>query len=163
LAFTAAVATATALVFGILPALTAAPPALGLRDADRAATVGGGRAPRPPAPGHPEGAPSPGLLVRPPLPLRGPHAHPDRAPGLGARRRWRVTVGLPGTGSWTPAGRAAFYRRVVDELRASAAIEAAGGVTRLPLGSGNSSRDVVMEGRKDPLHVDLRIATPGYL
>src|SRR5262249_10889354 len=60
------------------------------------------------------------------------------------------------------ARRGAFYDAALARLAAAPDVEAAGGVSRLPLAGGNSSRDVMVDGRTDSLQPDLRVASAGY-
>jgi putative ABC transport system permease protein len=163
LAFTFGVAAVTALAFGVLPALAQGDPASHLHDGGRGATGGSGRVRVRSVLVAAEVALSLVLLVGAGLLVRSLRAVEEIDPGFGARTALSTSVFLPAARYPDATSRARFYREVVDHLRAAPVIEAAGAVTRLPLGSGDSTRGVMVDGRDKEIDAGLRIATPGYL
>ena len=160
LAFTTLVALGTALLFGILPALSrrAAPESLSDRTATtdarrgrlRAVLLGG------------EVALSLVLLVGAGLLVRSLVELASVDPGFRARTALTAEVSLPAQRYPEPEQRAQFHARLVETLRAIPGVEAAGAVSRVPLSRGNSSRTVNLDDGRD-LDADLRVVTPGYL
>jgi putative ABC transport system permease protein len=73
-------------------------------------------------------------------------------------------VNLPAAKYGDPAARIRFVDAVMERLRARADVDGVGAVSRLPLSSGNSGRDIDFEraGKAEQLHADLRVATPDY-
>ncbi len=64
-----------------------------------------------------------------------------------------------------PEQRADLYERSLDSLAAIPGVETVGGVNRLPLSGGNSSREIIIDGRPQmnpSPSADFRTVTPGY-
>jgi putative ABC transport system permease protein len=82
-------------------------------------------------------------------------------PGFDPRHLLVFSVGLPSTS--TPDQQDAFYRQVVEHLQTLPGAVSVGGVSRLPLAGGNSSRSFTVPGstRKD-YSADIRVSTPDY-
>src|SRR5262249_33268197 len=163
LAFTGVVAILTALVFGIVPAFTAGPPAEHLHDAARTATGSGQRTRLRSILVGLEVALSLVLLVGAGLLVRSLVALERVDPGFGARTALTAEISLPPTRYPDVDSRARFYHAVLERLIAAPGVEAAGEITRLPLGSGQSSRSVVLQGHSQPIAPALRIISPGSL
>ena len=164
IAFTAAVAGLTAIVFGVLPALTAGAPAKNLSEAGRGATEGqAGVRLRSVLIGL-EIALSLVLLVGASLLVRSLAALEDVDPGFGARTALSADIWLPSARYPDEPARSRFYHDVLVRLGSSSAIEAAGAVSRLPLAPGGSSRTIdIIGGSVEGFDADLAIITPGYL
>ena len=163
LAFTAALALATAVVFGIVPALQVDAPAEALKEAGRTGTGGVRRARLRSALVVVEVALAlvlligAGLLVRSFVGLQ----HVD--PGFEAAGVMTADLWLPPAKYPEKAQQAAFFHEVVRRLSAAPGVEAAGDVSRLPLSRGNSTRSVQPQGNPDKnVDADYRIASPAY-
>ncbi len=81
-------------------------------------------------------------------------------PGFNPNRLLVFSVGLPT--SSTPAEQDQFYREVVSRLEATAGVESAAAVSRLPLSGGNSSRSFNLPGDSKEYEADIRVSTPNY-
>ncbi|MFL5440787.1 MAG: ABC transporter permease [Myxococcales bacterium] len=163
LAFTASLAVATAVVFGVLPALHASAPADAMREAGRAGTAGRRRARLRSALIVAEVALALVLLIAAGLMLRSFERLSRVDPGFDSSN---VTVGdiwLP-QAKYPDAGRQArFYASLVRALSSAPGVISAGTVSRLPLSGGNSSRDVGFPDAPDKMvSADYRIASAGY-
>jgi putative ABC transport system permease protein len=163
LAFTAGLALATALVFGVVPALQSGAPAEALKEAGRTGTGGIHRARLRSALVVVEVALALVLLIGAGLLLRS-FARLQRVdPGF-------EPAGVMTADLWLPAGKypekaqqAAFFREVVRRVSSAAGVEAAGNVSRLPLSRGNSTRSLQPLGSPDKnVDADYRLASPGY-
>ena len=162
-AFTAAVAALTAIVFGLVPALTAGAPATNLSDAGRGATGGSARGRIRSILIGMEVALSLVLLVGAGLLVRSLAAIEEVDPGFAARTALSADIWLPSARYGDDAARAGFFRGVLDHLASSPTIEAAGAVSRLPLAPGGSSRTIdIIGGAIEGFDADLAIITPGY-
>jgi putative ABC transport system permease protein len=163
LAFTAGLAVATAVVFGVLPALQGSAPADAMREAGRAGTAGRRRARLRSALIVAEVALALVLLIGAGLMLRSFARLSSVDPGFDPSS---VTVG----DVWLPQGKypdvarqAAFYARLVRALSTAPGVTSAGAVSRLPLSGGNSSRDAGFPDAPDKMvAADYRIASDGY-
>jgi putative ABC transport system permease protein len=163
LAFTAALALATAVVFGIVPAFQVDAPAEAMKEAGRTGTGGVRRARLRSALVVVEVALAlvlligAGLLVRSFVRLQ----HVD--PGFDPAGVMTADLWLPPAKYPEKAQQAGFFREVVRRLSAAPGVEAAGAVSRLPLTRGNSTRSVQPLGNPDKnVDADYRIASPAY-
>jgi predicted permease len=88
-------------------------------------------------------------------------------PGFKASNVMTMEVSLPRAKYPEPAQRAEFFTRVVAMLEANPLIEAAGGATNLPLSNTNMSfgfyRQHMIPGKDAPLTANVRGVTSGYL
>ena len=143
LAFTAGLALATAVIFGLLPALHVDAPAEALKEAGHTGTGSAHRARLRSA------------LVR-------SFARLQRVdPGFEPAGVMTADLWLPGTKYPQKAQQAAFFREVVRRVSAAPGVEAAGDVSRLPLTRGNSTRSVQPPGSPDKnVDADYRLASP---
>jgi predicted permease len=86
-------------------------------------------------------------------------------PGFRAENLLTMQVSLPQRIN-TPDARRAFYRQLFEKLEALPGVVAAGGTTRLPLGSTNVTTRVIVEGRSvapgDLPEVEFRRAVHNY-
>ena len=163
LAFTAGLALATAVIFGLLPALHVDAPAEALKEAGHTGTGSAHRARLRSALVVAEVALAlvlqigAGLLVR-------SFARLQRVdPGFEPAGVMTADLWLPGTKYPQKAQQAAFFREVVRRVSAAPGVEAAGDVSRLPLTRGNSTRSVQPPGSPDKnVDADYRLASPGY-
>jgi putative ABC transport system permease protein len=163
LAFTAGLALATAVVFGLVPALEIDAPAEALKEAGRTGTGSIRRARLRSALVVAEVALSLVLLIGAGLLVRS-FARLQRVdPGFEPAGVMTADLWLAGAKYPEKAQQAAFFREVVGRLSASPGVEAAGDVSRLPLTRGNSTRSVQPLGSPDKnVDADYRIASPGY-
>jgi putative ABC transport system permease protein len=81
-------------------------------------------------------------------------------PGFNPDHLLVFSLGLPS--SSTPAQQDQFYREVVNRLEATAGVESAAAVSRLPLSGGNSSRSFNLPGDSKGYEADIRVSTPDY-
>jgi putative ABC transport system permease protein len=88
-------------------------------------------------------------------------------PGFEADGVMTMELTLPPAKYREPAQRAAFFNRVVEQLRTNPLIESAGGSTNLPLSNTNMSfgfyREAMTPGQDAPLFANVRAVTAGYL
>jgi predicted permease len=175
LAFTAALAVATGLVFGLVPALHGSRVDLNrvMRESSRGSTAS-----RPVA--RLRGAlvvaefalalvllVGAALLVQSFWRLQGVDLG-FRSGSVLTARLWLPQPNDPSSGPYfTHAARVAFYRRVVDRIAALPGVSAVGGVTSLPLTSGARGRlSFRIDGRSndagDTPTAEAALATPGY-
>ncbi len=101
-----------------------------------------------------------GLLLRSLLRLL------DVNPGFDARNVLTFQVSLPGDQYAKPEQRQQFYDRLAEAITALPEVRAAGAVSRLPLGEGNITSALTIEGRAIPEgdlpSIDYRIASASY-
>ncbi|HEV8613571.1 MAG TPA: ABC transporter permease [Gemmatimonadales bacterium] len=65
--------------------------------------------------------------------------------------------------STMPAARqTAIYDEIIARVREIPGVHAVGGVSRLPLSGGNSTRDVNIPGKTAEFSADIRVSTPDY-
>ncbi|MFL5313132.1 MAG: ABC transporter permease [Myxococcales bacterium] len=163
LAFTGALALATAVVFGILPALQVDAPAEALKEAGRTGTGGLRRARLRSALIVLEVALALVLLIGAGLLVRSFVRLQRVDPGFQPAGAMTADVWLPPGKYSENAQQAAFFREVVRRLSAAAGVEAAGVVSRLPLSRGNSTRSVQPAGNPEKnVDADYRLASPAY-
>lgn len=82
-------------------------------------------------------------------------------PGFDPKHLLVFSVGLPSNS--TPQQQDAFYQQAVERLQALPGVEAVGGVSRLPLAGGNSSRSFSIPGsNRTDYNADIRVSTPSY-
>ncbi|HYV64915.1 MAG TPA: ADOP family duplicated permease, partial [Myxococcales bacterium] len=163
LAFTAGLALATAVVFGLVPALHVESPAEALKEAGRTGTGSVRRARLRSALVVTEVALSLVLLIGAGLLVRS-FARLQRVdPGFEPARVMTADLWLPAAKYPEMAQQAAFFHEVVRRLSAAPGVEAAGDGSRLPLSRGNSTRSVQPPGSPDKtVDADYRLASPGY-
>ena len=133
LAFTAALALATAVVFGIVPALQVDAPAEALKEAGRTGTGGVRRARLRSALVMAEVALALVLLIGAGLLVRSFVRLQQVDPGFEPAGAMTADLWLPAAKYPEKAQQAAFFREVVRRLSAAQGVEAAGDVSRLPL------------------------------
>ena len=146
-----------------MPAFTSGPPAEHLHDTGRTATGSGQRTRLRSILVGLEVALSLVLLVGAGLLVRSLVAIERVDPGFGARTALTAEVSLPAARYPDVESRARFYHAVLERILAAPGVEAAGEITRLPLGNGQSSRTAVVEGHTKEMGADIRIISPGYL
>jgi putative ABC transport system permease protein len=170
LGFTAIVAVATALVFGLIPALQASRPDL------TAALREGGR-------GHSDGrarqrgrnmlvvfevAMALTLLVASGLSIQGTMRMADADQGYDPDGVMTMEISLPAGKYEEDEARLQFYRSVLSGVRALPGVVAADAVNILPSSGSNTSRNIDIEGKpvenpSERQSAHFRIATAGYL
>ncbi|TDI39254.1 MAG: ABC transporter permease [Acidobacteria bacterium] len=170
LGFTAIVAVATALVFGLIPALQASRPDL------TAALREGGR-------GHSDGharqrgrnmlvvfevAMALTLLVASGLSIQGTMRMADADQGYDPDGVMTMEISLPEGKYEEDEARLQFYRSVLSGVRALPGVVAADAVNILPSSGSNTSRNIDIEGKpvenpSERQSAHFRIATAGYL
>ena len=163
LAFTAAIALATAVVFGILPALQVDAPAEALKEAGRTGTGGVRRARLRSALVIVEVALALVLLIGAGLLVRSFVRLQRVDPGFEPKGVITADLWLPATKYPDKERQAAFFQEVLRRLAVAPGVEAAGDVSRLPLSRGNSTRSVQPQGNPDKnVDADYRLASPAY-
>ena len=166
LAFSAAVVIVVALLVGVWPALATArtAPRRSLADLSRGATS---------ARGHTrvrdlivvgQIAATLVLLVGATLLMRSFLAVRQVTPGFSPARVLSASVAIPRSQYPLDAQVTAFYTRVIDRIQAVPGVEVVGMVHRLPLGGGNQTGGVQIDGATDrPWQgVETRTASPDY-
>jgi predicted permease len=169
LVFAVGVSFLTGIAFGLAPAVQASAPDLnrGLRESERGSTAGAGR--------HRlrrllmasevslalvllVGA---GLMIRTFVALRGvdPGFHPDHV--------LTAVVSVTGSPAAAPGRRLAFYRDVLERVRAMPGVVSAGAINHLPLAGDVWGVPFAVEGRPRPAvgespHATFRAVLPGY-
>jgi putative ABC transport system permease protein len=101
-----------------------------------------------------------GLLVRSLARLR------SVDPGFDPGRTLTALVAIPDTKYATPESQGLFHQQVLERVRALPGVEAAGGISTLPLTDGGSTQPIAIEGRpaarmSEQPEVAVRIVTPG--
>ena len=163
LAFTAGLSLATALVFGLVPALHIESPAEALKEAGRTGTGGLRRGRVRSALVVAEVALALVLLIGAGLLMRSFVRLQRVDPGFDPSGVMTADLWLPDAKYPDKTRQAAFYAEVVRRLSAAPGVEAAGAVSRLPLSRGNSTRSVQPPGEPEKnVDADYRIASPGY-
>jgi len=89
-------------------------------------------------------------------------------PGFDPHNILTMAIPVPATKFTTPAAQISFFERVLQEVRATPGIEAAGVIDDLPLDNGGSHQPITIEGQPvvpmaDQPEVDIRLVSPGYL
>jgi putative ABC transport system permease protein len=168
-AFTFVLSLATAVLFGLVPALQQARPSLvpSLKEGGAVRGAGQGARRLKAALVVSEVAVSLVLTAGSALLLKSFWNLTRVDPGFDPRGVLAVRVDLPGTTYREPARQSAFYRDVVDRLARLPGVEAAGGMSWMPLGLGSATRFRVLdrpapEPGREPTG-DVRIVTPGAL
>lgn len=89
-------------------------------------------------------------------------------PGFDPNNVLTMSIPVPATKFPAPAGQISFFGRVLQQVRATPGVEAAGVVDDLPLDNGGSHQPITIEGQPvlpmaDQPEVDVRLVSPGYL
>ena len=170
LAFTAGLALATGLLFGLLPALAGARGDLQrpLRESARSATAGGRARFVRGGLVLVEVALALVLLIASGLLLRSFQGLSSVAPGFEPEGAWTAAVSLPDARYAEPEKAAAFFREAVARLAALPGVRHAGAGFPLPLSGANYILTFGAEGQPvdDPSRLpstNVRFVTPGYL
>ncbi len=170
LAFAAGLALATALLFGLLPALAASRGNLQqpLRESGRSATAGGRTRFVRAALVLGEVALALVVLIASGLLLRSFQALSAVEPGFEPEGVWTAAVSLPEAEYGEGAQQAAFFREAVARLSALPGVRHAGAGFPLPLSGANYILGFAVEGGEEiePSRLpssNVRFATPGYL
>jgi putative ABC transport system permease protein len=165
--FTAVLAVAAAVVFGMIPALQASRPrvAEALKDGGRSATSGRQRFRRGLVVA--EIALSLPLLVAAALSTLAANRFLNGPQGYDASGMLAMRAVLPDARYAEPAPRTRFVSDVLDRLSALPAVEAAAATNVVPAGNGNSGRPIEIEGRPNadpasPPTVDYRAVSSTY-
>jgi len=148
LAFTVAVSMLAGLVFGLLPALNAS--RADLADALRERVVAGAGRRLRNGLVVAEMALAMTLLVGAGLLVVSFTRLQAVPPGFDPSRVLASSIVLPSSRYATPDSEIAFYRRVLDELRAIPGMESVGAVTTLPLQGSELALSFAIEGRPEP-------------
>jgi putative ABC transport system permease protein len=87
-------------------------------------------------------------------------------PGFAARNLLTFQVNLPGDKYSQALARKSFYDRLSADIRSLPGVQAVGAVSRLPLGEGNITTALTVEGRPTPEgqlpSIDYRVASDSY-
>jgi putative ABC transport system permease protein len=168
-AFTVGLSLVTAIVFGLVPALQQARPSLvpSLKEGGAVRGAGHGARRLKAALVVSEVAVSLVLAAGSALLLKSFWNLTRVDPGFDPRGVLAVRVDLPGTAYREPGRQGAYYRDVFDRLERLPGVEAAGGMSWMPLGLGSATRFRVLdrpapEKGREPT-ADVRIVTPGAL
>jgi len=168
LAFTALASLLTGVIFGLAPALQASRPGVNdaLRESGRTGAVASGRRLRN-AFVIAEIALALALLAGAGLTLKSFWRLQAVDPGFNPDGVLTLRMLLPFTTHPRIGERAAFFRRVLERLRALPGVAAAGAVSRIPMAPGNNSGTMTGEnsavGPNEPLgEVEMRWASPAY-
>jgi predicted permease len=168
LAFTALASLLTGVVFGLAPALQASRPGLNdaLRESGRTGAGASGQRLRN-AFVVAEIALALALLVGAGLTLKSFWRLQAVDPGFNPDGVLTLRMLLPFTTHPQISERAAFFRQVLERLRALPGVEAAGAVSRIPMAPGNNSGAMTGENSaaapNDPqVEVEMRWASPAY-
>jgi len=163
LAFTAGLALATALAFGMIPAWQTAAPADAMREAGRAGTSGRRRSRLRSALIVAEVALALVLLIGAGLMMRSFERLSGVNPGFDPSSATAADIWLPQAKYPDSARQVSFYLRLVRALSHAPGVTSAAAVSRLPLSGGNSSRTVNFPQASDKMVLaDYRLATAGY-
>ena len=169
LSFATLVSVMTGLLFGIAPALQASRPNMNesLKDAGRTGTGGAGRQRLRDGLVIAEVALSVALLVGAGLLMRSMLALQTVNPGFDPRNLLTLQVNVSGP-SYQPApARRAFYRDALAKIAALPGVASASVASMVPMGGGNTSIEVVIEGRPEDASgmkpsADWRVVDAGY-
>jgi predicted permease len=166
LLFTLILTAATAVVFGLLPALQSARTDLQTTLKEGRTTTGGGSSRLRGGLIVAEMALALVLLVGAGLTIRSFEALSGVDPGFDPDRTIALNVELPASRYPEPARYAVFYEQVLDRLRALPGVERAAGGQYLPLSADRDGTNYQVAGQptdgKAPLIVDRLRVTPGY-
>jgi len=168
LAFTALASLLTGVIFGLAPALQASRPGLNdaMRESGRTGAGASGQRLRN-AFVIAEIALALALLAGAGLTLKSFWRLQAVDPGFNPDGVLTMRMLLPFTTHPRISERAAFFRQVLERLRALPGVEAAGAVSRIPMAPGNNSGTMTGEnsvvGPDDPqVEVEMRWASPAY-
>jgi len=169
LSFATLVSVLTGLLFGLVPALHASRPNMNdaLKDAGRAGTGGAGRQRLRDTLVVAEVALSVALLIGAGLLVRSMWTVQGVNPGFDPRNLLTMQVSVSGLTDPTGAQTRGFYREALDKIAALPGVTSATTSSNVPMGGGNTSIQIVIEGRPaDAAGVvpsaDWRIVSPGY-
>lgn len=169
-AFTLGLAAATAVIFGLLPALRASRPELveALKDGSRGATAGRNRQWIRRALVAGQVALALPLLVASTLSAMGAQRFLHGPQGYEPRGLLTMQAELPLAVYEAPESRRRFVENVTAKMRELPGVESVGIVNVLPISGGNAGRAITIEGAPpaDPAnrpYVDYRAATPSVL
>jgi putative ABC transport system permease protein len=169
LSFATLVSVLTGLLFGLVPALHASRPNMNeaLKDAGRTGTGGAGRQRLRDALVVAEVALSVALLIGAGLLVRSMWTVQGVNPGFDPRNLLTMQVSVSGLTDPTGARTRGFYREALDKIAALPGVTSATTSSNVPMGGGNTSIQIVIEGRPaDAAGVvpsaDWRIVSPGY-
>jgi len=170
LLFTLGVAILTGLIFGLVPALSALKPDLvsDLREGGRGASSGLGHIRFRRLLTVAEVATALVLLISAGLLLSSLTRLQRVEPGFNPNDVLTMEVVLSPARYTEGAQQSAFFRQLTERVAALPGVEAAGGVTNLPLGGGNQTSSYAIDGQPPEDPNDLpeagyRGVTPGYL
>ncbi len=168
LAFTAVISLLAGLLFGAMPALRAMPsPGVVLKEGGGRSTVGRARHRARNVLVAAQIALALILLVGSGLMVRSFRALQSVDPGFDAESVLTLRLSLPDAHYPQADDRARFYEQTLERIRALPGVEAAGAITRLPLGGGSSNsahafEDFPLEPDQVPRIIPTRRASPGY-
>ena len=169
LAFTLAVSLASAVLFGLAPALKASRRDLteSLRDGERGSTEGFGRSRLRSLLIGSEFALALVLLVGAGLMIRSFTALLAVDPGFDPRHVVTMAVSVAGTREAEPGRRAGFYRQLLERVRATPGVVSASAINHLPLAGDIWGWSFTIEGRPIPPPGEspdgtYRVVAPGY-
>jgi len=168
LAFTMLIALGTGILFGLMPALQAShvrPDAL--KEGGRGATAGAGSRQLRRALVVAEIALSLILLVGAGLLMKSFFRLQEVDPGFRPEGVLTLSISLPENRYSQPAQIRSFVRELLDQTSTLPGVEAAGGVTALPLSGSGPSGTTTVDSRAVPPEqstpeADWRVVTPGY-
>ena len=170
LGFAALISLATALVFGLAPALRAARADMAnpLRGGTRTTGNGAGRARGRALLVSSEVALALVLLVGAGLSIRSFAVLRAIEPGLDADGVLTMQVALIGSVHEAPGRRAAFYESLLARVRSAPGVAAAGAINHLPIAGDEWGVPVHVEGRPparpgEGIRATMRVVFPGYL
>jgi predicted permease len=169
LLITTLITAATAIVFGLLPALRAARVDLAetFKDGDRGSTDGQGKHRLRSALVASEFALALVLLVGAGLMIRSFSALQHIDPGFDARNVVTMSVSTAGTREAAPALRGPFFAQVRDRVRAIPGVESVSFINHLPITGDQWGFPFIVEGRPKPKpgegpNATYRVVFPGY-
>jgi predicted permease len=89
-------------------------------------------------------------------------------PGFDPNNVLTMAIPVPATKFHSPAAQISFFDRVLQRVRATPGVEAAGVIDDLPLDNGGSHQAITIEGQPvvpmaDQPEVDIRLVSPDYL
>lgn len=163
LGFTALLSLLTAMVFGLAPAIAASRAGLSavMNDGQR----GSHSASRPRLRGGmvaAEMALAVVMMVSVGVLLRNFVRLVSQDPGFRPENVLTTELTLSEKSYTTPERRAAFFERVLERVAAAPGVRSAAAASLLPMGGGDSSWSVAIEGRPDETFSGYRVVTPDY-
>jgi putative ABC transport system permease protein len=167
--FTAALAVATVLLFGVLPALQSSRLSLtsALRDGGRTGSTGRARSRLRRALVVAEIALAVPLLIISTLAAVGAHRFVSGPQGYDPADVYRVRIALPDARYHDAPDQRRFVERLLEEAKAMPGIERVATANVTPSSSSNESRVLAIEGREpragDETRVNFRAVSAGYL